>query len=128
MANLTFNYNKGGVNMYLPRLIEKTIKEKLSYIGAIQIEGPKWCGKSTTASRFADTIIKLQDPIVYTRYKTFATTSKADLLFGNKPICKLHDIIHVDCQYMFEAVYITFENGYFFVMTNYRYMIKPLKL
>jgi predicted AAA+ superfamily ATPase len=86
MANLTFNHNKGGVNMYLPRLIEKTIKEKLSYIGAIQIEGPKWCGKSTTASRFASTIIKLQDPIVYTRYKTFATTSKADLLYGNKPI------------------------------------------
>jgi uncharacterized protein len=72
--------------MYLPRLIEKTIKEKLSYIGAIQIEGPKWCGKSTTASRFASTIIKLQDPIVYTRYKTFATTSRADLLYGNKPI------------------------------------------
>jgi predicted AAA+ superfamily ATPase len=72
--------------MYLPRLIEKTIKEKLSYIGAIQIEGPKWCGKSTTASRFAGTIIKLQDPIVYNRYKTYATTSKADLLLGDKPI------------------------------------------
>lgn len=72
--------------MYLPRLIEKTIKEKLSYIGAIQIEGPKWCGKSTTASRFANTIIKLQDPIVYTRYKTYATTNKTDLLYGNKPI------------------------------------------
>jgi len=72
--------------MYLPRLIEKTIKEKLSYIGAIQIEGPKWCGKSTTASRFANTIIKLQDPIVYSRYKTYATTSKADLLLGDKPI------------------------------------------
>ena len=86
MANLIIIIPKGGGGMYLPRLIEKTIKEKMSYIGAIQIEGPKWCGKSTTASRFANTIIKLQDPIVYARYKTYATTSKTDLLHGNKPI------------------------------------------
>ncbi|MDD5603248.1 MAG: DUF4143 domain-containing protein [Eubacteriales bacterium] len=72
--------------MYLPRLIEKTIKNKLSYIGAVQIEGPKWCGKSTTASLYAKTIIKLQDPIVYNRYKIYATTSKEDLLYGDKPV------------------------------------------
>lgn len=72
--------------MYLPRLIEKNIEEKLSYIGAVQIEGPKWCGKSTTASRFAKTIIKLQDPIVFKRYQIFASTGKTDLLYGEKPI------------------------------------------
>jgi uncharacterized protein len=72
--------------MYLSRLIEKSIENKLSYIGAIHIEGPKWCGKSTTASRFAKTIIKLQDPIVFNRYKVYATTSKDDLLFGEKPV------------------------------------------
>jgi len=72
--------------MYLPRLIENSIKEKLSYIGAIHIEGPKWCGKSTTASLFAKTIVKLQDPIIFNRYQTFASTSKDDLLFGAKPI------------------------------------------
>lgn len=72
--------------MYLPRLIEKNIEEKLSYIGAIHIEGPKWCGKSTTASLFAKTIVKLQDPIVFNRYQIFATTSKEDLLYGTKPI------------------------------------------
>ena len=72
--------------MYLPRLIEKNIDNKLSYIGAIQIEGPKWCGKSTTASLFAKTIIKLQDPLIFNRYRIYATTSKSDLLFGEKPI------------------------------------------
>ncbi len=72
--------------MYLPRLIEKNIENKLSYIGAIHIEGPKWCGKSTTASMFAKTIIKLQNPIVFNRYKVYATTSKEDLLYGEKPI------------------------------------------
>ena len=72
--------------MYFPRLIEKTIKNKLSYIGAIQIEGPKWCGKSTTGSLFSKTIIKLQNPIIFNRYKIYATTSKDDLLYGEKPI------------------------------------------
>jgi len=72
--------------MYLPRLIEKTIEDKLSYIGAIQIEGPKWCGKSTTATRFAKTIVKLQDPIVFKRYQVFASTGITDLLYGEKPI------------------------------------------
>lgn len=72
--------------MYLPRLTEKNIENKLSYIGAIQMEGPKWCGKSTTASLFAKTIIKLQDPIVFNRYKVYATTSKDELLYGAKPI------------------------------------------
>ena len=72
--------------MYLPRLIEKSIREKLSYMGAIHIEGPKWCGKSTTASLFSKTIIKLQDPIVFNRYKIYAATSKNDLLYGDHPI------------------------------------------
>lgn len=72
--------------MYLPRIVEKGMEEKLSYIGAIHIEGPKWCGKSTTASLYAKTIVKLQDPIVFNRYRIFATTSKEDLLFGTKPL------------------------------------------
>lgn len=72
--------------MYLARIIERTIEEKLSYIGAIQIEGPKWCGKSTTASLYAKTVVKLQDPIVFSRYKIYSTTNKTDLLDGEKPL------------------------------------------
>lgn len=72
--------------MYLTRLIEKQIEEKFKYIGAIQIEGPKWCGKSTTAARFSKTIVKLQNPIVFKNYQMFALTSKEDVLFGEKPI------------------------------------------
>ena len=72
--------------MYLTRILEKKLENKLSYIGAIQIEGPKWCGKSTTASRFSETTIKLQDPIVFSLYKVYSTTSKEELLYGKKPI------------------------------------------
>lgn len=72
--------------MYLTRLCEKTIDDKMSYIGAVHVEGPKWCGKSTTAALYAKTIVKLQDPIVYNRYRTYASTSREELLHGEKPI------------------------------------------
>lgn len=72
--------------MYLTRLIDRVIEEKLKYIGAISIEGPKWCGKSTTAARFAKTIVHLQDPITFMRYSIYASTSVDELLRGEKPL------------------------------------------
>ena len=36
---------------YKPRLIDSEIDEYLEMIGAILIEGPKWCGKTTTAEQ-----------------------------------------------------------------------------
>lgn len=71
---------------YIPRLIESSISRELSAIGCVSIEGPKWCGKSTTAELFAKTVIKLQNPIIFTQYSAFASTSKENLLRGEKPI------------------------------------------
>ena len=48
---------------YLNRLIETTIKRELEALGCVVIEGPKWCGKSTTGERFAKSVVKLQNPI-----------------------------------------------------------------
>ena len=48
--------------IYLPRLIDEEIKDKLNFFGAVSIDGCKWCGKSTTAEQFAKSGIKLQDP------------------------------------------------------------------
>lgn len=45
--------------MYYKRLVEQKIKEKLEYSGAILIVGPKYCGKTTTASIFAESVVKL---------------------------------------------------------------------
>ena len=36
---------------YKPRRIDDEIDEYLEMIGAILIEGPKWCGKTTTAKQ-----------------------------------------------------------------------------
>ena len=74
------------MNGYLNRLIEPTIKEKLSLIGAILIEGPKWCGKSTTAETFAKTIIYMQDPEKREQHMLLAKTSSSKFLEGDTPL------------------------------------------
>lgn len=34
---------------YLKRIADKTLDLRLEAFGAVQIAGPKWCGKTTTA-------------------------------------------------------------------------------
>lgn len=46
---------------YLNRIIENKLKDTLDTCGAVLIKGPKWCGKSTTALRFAKSAIFMQD-------------------------------------------------------------------
>lgn len=47
---------------YIPRLVDREIKEKLRSFGAINIKGCKWCGKTKTAKHFAKSFIELQNP------------------------------------------------------------------
>ena len=44
---------------YLKRYIEKEVERKLKSSGAVLVSGPKFCGKTTTASLFAKSQIKL---------------------------------------------------------------------
>ncbi len=73
-------------NTYLPRIIEKPITESMKTNGCIVIEGPKWCGKSTTSERFAKSVIKLQKPAIYKQYRILADIGDDNLLSGEKPI------------------------------------------
>lgn len=41
---------------YLPRLIDKKIDDYLTVFGAILIEGPKWCGKTSTSLNHAKSV------------------------------------------------------------------------
>lgn len=49
-------------NIYYKRVVDDLIDERLDYIGAILIEGLKWCGKTTTSQQHAKSVLKLQDP------------------------------------------------------------------
>ncbi|MDR0778033.1 MAG: DUF4143 domain-containing protein [Methanomassiliicoccaceae archaeon] len=74
------------MKQYLPRLLEVNIEEKMITKGCVVIEGPKWCGKSTTSKRFAETVVELQKPNIFRQYKTFADMGDENLFRGKRPI------------------------------------------
>ena len=51
----------GNMKRYLPRIADEVMAFKLRLKGAVLVEGPKRCGKSTTCMRQAETVIKMQD-------------------------------------------------------------------
>ena len=46
---------------YLPRIADLELEQRLGYIGAVLIDGPKACGKTATASRHAQTVLRLDE-------------------------------------------------------------------
>lgn len=70
---------------YLPRIADQELASRLKYMGAILIEGPKWCGKTTTAERQAKSVLKLQDPDMREAYMVTAKTRPSNLLRGALP-------------------------------------------
>ena len=72
---------------YIKRIFDDVLDFSLRSKGAVVIVGPKWCGKSTTASRFAKTIIDLMPLETRNQYITFAKTAPSEFLnIGEKPI------------------------------------------
>ena len=53
---------------YYKRMADIQLEERLNAFGAVLIEGPKWCGKTTTAEQMAGSIIKLQSPDMREQY------------------------------------------------------------
>ena len=47
---------------YRKRIADDILKRKLEGKGAVLIEGPKWCGKTTTAEQIAASILYMDDP------------------------------------------------------------------
>lgn len=70
---------------YLSRIADKTLDLRLEAFGAVQITGPKWCGKTTTAERRAASVIKMQDPDRREGYLATARTKPSLLLKGGTP-------------------------------------------
>ena len=70
---------------YLKRTADVLLEERLEAFGAILIEGPKWCGKTTTAEQYAKSVIKLQDPDMRDEYLATAEAKPSLLLKGATP-------------------------------------------
>lgn len=71
---------------YKNRIVDKILKRKLQSIGAILIEGPKWCGKTTTAEQLANTVIYVDDPEKKSQYLMLSDISPKKLLEGPTPV------------------------------------------
>ena len=70
---------------YLKRIVDEELKEKLSTVGAVQIKGPKWCGKTTSAKQIAKSVLEMQNPDLQDNYIELANTKPSLLLEGEKP-------------------------------------------
>ncbi len=68
--------------MYIRRLIEEGLVEKLAASGALLIKGPKSCGKTATAKQYAKSVLEMdRDPQV----PVMMGTNPKLLLTGNTP-------------------------------------------
>ena len=70
---------------YLPRVVDKEIDELMEIMGAVLIEGCKWCGKSTTGFHHAKSIIEFQNPDKKQEYEEIKNTKPSLFLNGEKP-------------------------------------------
>lgn len=70
---------------YLKRIADEQLDLRLEAFGAVQIKGPKWCGKTTTAEMHAKSVIKMQDPDTREGYLATAKTKPSLLLKGETP-------------------------------------------
>ena len=70
---------------YRSRIADQLLREKLEAMGAVIIEGPKACGKTTTAEQQAKSIIYMDDPSRQGQYKQMAQTNISFLLQGETP-------------------------------------------
>lgn len=71
--------------IYRRRIADDLIKDKLEAMGAILIEGPKACGKTTTAEQHANSVIYMDDPRKKEQYRQMAETNIDLLLEGATP-------------------------------------------
>ncbi len=70
---------------YRARIADTMLKEKLESKGAVVIEGPKWCGKTTTAMQLAGSILRMDEPRKREIHIQMAEIAPERLLKGNTP-------------------------------------------
>ena len=50
------------MSVYRKRIVDEILIDKLDAKGAVVIEGPKWCGKTTTALQAAHSVLRMDEP------------------------------------------------------------------
>ena len=71
---------------YKSRIIDTLLEKKLQAKGAVLIEGPKWCGKTTTAEEIAASKIMLSKPDIKEHFKSLLEIDTDAALAGEAPM------------------------------------------
>ncbi len=70
---------------YKQRIADRILERKVLGKGAVLIEGPKWCGKTTTAKQLAKSVLDLGDASVLKQSSQMIEISSKSLLEGATP-------------------------------------------
>ena len=70
---------------YKKRVADELLAKKLKAKGAVLIEGPKWCGKTTTAEKIANSILYMAKPEDKKQNLTLVDLNPSLLLEGENP-------------------------------------------
>ena len=73
------------MNGYKNRVADRLLAEKLEAFGAVLIEGPKYCGKTTLATQQARSILSMTDTDTLGQNLALARTNISRLLAGETP-------------------------------------------
>ena len=71
--------------LYKKRILDDILERKLAGAGAVLVEGPKWCGKTTTCEQHARSVLYMADPVRRDRYLAQAAVDITELLKGEQP-------------------------------------------
>ena len=71
---------------YRRRIMDTLLEKKLQAKGAVLIEGPKWCGKTTTAEEIANSKIMLAKPDIKEHFKSLLEIDTDAALAGETPM------------------------------------------
>ena len=70
---------------YKKRIADEMLKKRLASKGAVLIQGPKWCGKTTTAEQAAASVLYMDNPKEIKSNLFRADTDPESLLEGENP-------------------------------------------
>lgn len=71
---------------YKHRIMDSLLEKKLEAKGAVLIEGPKWCGKTTTAEEIVASKIMLSKTDIKEHFKSLLEIDTDAALTGEPPM------------------------------------------
>ena len=70
---------------YRPRIADQLLAESLEALGAVLVQGTKWCGKTTTSVHHANSVLYMDDPTQKAQNLALAQPNIKQLLAGATP-------------------------------------------